>query len=688
MIYQVSVAVLIHCGAELCALEELDLSQSDSVVELDPMTVTAWHFPTEVLDVPADVVRIERDQIANSTALRVPDLLQNEANVYFRNTAANTSGGEVSMRGFGENSGLRCLVLVNGQTMNPSDMGSIDWEQLPLDAIESVEVLRGGHNVLYGDRALSGVIKIETRPAVGTHAEVKGTVGSHGYQQASATASYGFDQWGVRIGGSWMEEDGYRDHSESWSHNCNLSGEYYFETGDTLDFFISASENYNQYSGPVEDYELFKSDPTSSSNDGDDESQEKSLIATTRFKAERSWGAWEITSGYDYSDTDWSLSDRYGVNQQNGWTLRPRFLIGEPSQQVIFGTDLLYDDLDFKQYKDKAHDLETAHAEVSEGRISPYVFAQQELVDDLTLSGGVRYEWTRFDVDYDEYIANQVDPYIYTNRGGQRPNPDYKSSPDSNPEKSYSEDVNESGLAGELSLNYRLSQEWSIWCGYDHTYRYPVFDERASYQGVTLAEHVSSDLEAERGDGIDFGCKYVGERSQFFLTFYALWMDNEIGFIEDPDSGLGLNVNVGPVNRYGADAAWSYKRENYGCSTSWAVVDTEMRSGDGKGESVPLVPAMHGTNQVWYSFVPELTLTLTHRYVGEQYQGGDFENTERKLDSYNLVDARLRYDLNDHCSFYLKATNLFDESYAESAYYGAYYPGLERSFYGGVTVTF
>jgi iron complex outermembrane receptor protein len=670
-------------GAELSA----NASESDIAGELPSFTVTAWHFPEEIIDVPINVVRIERAQIERSATTSVPELLQSEANIFFRSTSGRVSNGEVSMRGFGENSGLRSLVLVNGQPMNPSDMGGIDWEQVPLDSIESVKVLHGGQNVLYGDRALSGVIKIETRQAEGTHLELKGDVGSYGYHRESVSASTMSGPWGVRAGGSWMSEDGYRDHSDTWSRNANFGAEYFFESGDRINFFASAGKLHNQFPGPLI-YNDYRSGPRSSSSSGDDESTEESGRATLHMQGDRDWGSYEYSIGYDYSDTDWAFSGLYGENEQTGLTFRPRVQIGEKGRRVIFGTDVIYDTLEFKRYKDKAHDIERSNADVEEGRISPYVFVEKGLTEALTLSGGVRYEWTRFDVDNDTYLASQLEPYNKINRGGVLPNPNYKNPADLDPEKSYSETVHEHGGAAEISLNYRFAERWSAWIGYDHSYRYPVFDERASYQGVALAEPVSSDLEAEEGDGVDLGLKYIGERNQLSLTAYALWMDNEIGFVEDPVSGLGLNVNVGAVNRYGTEFSWSYTDARYGCSSRIAYVDAEMRFGEGRGHSVPLVPSMHATNQVWYELITDLRMTLTHRYVGEQYQGGDFANEFRKIDDYNVLDARIQYQVNENCSVYVKGTNVLDKNYAESAYSGAYYPGMGSAVYTGMTLKF
>jgi iron complex outermembrane receptor protein len=684
-------SLVIRCFyAIICLNLSVSLCVEAVIAELPSYRVTAWHFPEEALELPTDVVRIERSQIERSTARSLPDLLQTEANVFFRSTSGRISDGEISMRGFGENSGLRSLILVNGQPLNPSDMGGVNWDLVPLDSVESLEVLRGGQNVLYGDRALAGVIKIETRQAYQNHAQLNGVWGNYGYAQQSIQLAASLGNWGVRAGGTLMEVDGYREHSQAWSENANLGAQYVFESGDRLEFFLSNGESYTQFSGPIGTYEAFKQSPRSSSNLGQDQSWVTGGRATILMEADRSWGGMELSMGYDFSDTDWALSSVYGANLQTGWTLRPRFLIGEKGHRVIMGADFVYDDLEFKQYKDIARTIQRSNAFVDEGRGSPYFFAEQSLSDRLTLSGGLRYEWSRFEVENNTYVEGQIDPLISTNRGTSRtsPNPNYKNPADIDPAHSYSSQLSESGGAAELSLNYRVSDRLSAWLGYDHSYRYPVFDEIASYQGVALAQSVNSDLEAEEGDGFDFGLKYYGDKHQVFVTCHAMWMQNEIGFVEDPNTKLGLNVNVGPVNRYGADVSWAYSDASYGFSTAWAYVHTEMRAGEGRGNAVPQVPSLHVTNQLWYEPLPALRLTLIHRYVGEQYQGGDFANTSRQLDGYNVFDTRLQFEVSDNVSIYLKASNVFDVLYAEAAYFGTYYPGAGRSFSAGINCKF
>jgi iron complex outermembrane receptor protein len=653
-------------------------------VELLPeYVVRAWHFDAENLGIPADVTRIGRVEIDRSLANSLPDLLATEANLFFSTVPGST---KVSMRGFGEGSGPCTLILIDGQPLNPPDMGRINWEQIPLDSIESIEVLRGGHNVLYGDKALSGVIKIETRRTDEKRLDIKGRLGSFGSSQASVSGGFGGDAWNISGGVFGQLSDGYRDNSASETRNAYMTAGRTLNGSDDLDIRIAFGKSDLTYPSDLI-YEAYKSNPRASSNLGDQGSENQYATATVRWEGQRDWGSWEVLSGYDHNEIVWTFgAGSYGENVQDGFSFKPRarLELGE-RLAFIFGNDLLYDRLDFTQYPDEAHTLVSTEAALSERRISPFAFAEYDCTDRLTVSCGARYEWVRFEVDSVSYDQSQFQPIIETNRG---PRTNYENSPD----KSFAELIHQEGMAAEISLNYRQYENLSFWLGYDRVYRYPVCDERASYQGYDLAENINQDLDAMEGDNYELGLKYASGSQEFYATAFLLLMKNEI--IYDPvvlNAALvpqGLNINLGPVRRTGDDLSYRYTAADWGFSVRIAYLQTEQQSGAGSGYEVPLVPDFHTASQIWWEPLTGLRLRWIHRYVGERFAGGDFTNDEQKIDDYHLFDAHVEVDASANCRLFLKVDNVFDCLYAESAYSGLYYPGDGRSISLGMKLNF
>ncbi|RTL44267.1 MAG: TonB-dependent receptor [Burkholderiales bacterium] len=111
------------------------------------------------------VTVITRDDIARSGANNTEELLQSIAAVSSIGGVSNATGAgsstagrsTVSLRGL---SGGRTLVLVNGRRLAPAIGGgsSVNVNNIPMAAVERIEVLKDGASSIYGSEALAGVI--------------------------------------------------------------------------------------------------------------------------------------------------------------------------------------------------------------------------------------------------------------------------------------------------------------------------------------------------------------------------------------------------------------------------------------------------------------------------------------------------------------------------------------------------
>ncbi|MDP4172928.1 MAG: TonB-dependent receptor [Bacteroidota bacterium] len=70
--------------------------------------------------------------------------------------------GAINIRDASSN---KVLILIDGQRMNSAQSGEFDATTLPIDAIEKVEVLRGGNSARYGADAVGGVVNFITKKA-------------------------------------------------------------------------------------------------------------------------------------------------------------------------------------------------------------------------------------------------------------------------------------------------------------------------------------------------------------------------------------------------------------------------------------------------------------------------------------------------------------------------------------------
>jgi vitamin B12 transporter len=82
------------------------------------------------------------------------------------------------------------LVLIDGVPLVRADFGTASWQNLPIEQIERVEIVRGNLSSLYGAQAIGGVVQIITRRAQAPQASV--SVGTQGTLAGAASAGTTF----------------------------------------------------------------------------------------------------------------------------------------------------------------------------------------------------------------------------------------------------------------------------------------------------------------------------------------------------------------------------------------------------------------------------------------------------------------------------------------------------------------
>ncbi len=135
-----------------------------SISTMEEVVVTATRQEEKIAFVPANVNVITENDIKNSTAHNIPDLLRTQVGIHVNDVTGNKRSFTVDLRGFGETAALNTLVLVDGRRINQADLSGTDWTLIPIDRIKRIETIRGGRgSVLYGDNAAGGVINIITK---------------------------------------------------------------------------------------------------------------------------------------------------------------------------------------------------------------------------------------------------------------------------------------------------------------------------------------------------------------------------------------------------------------------------------------------------------------------------------------------------------------------------------------------
>lgn len=131
-----------------------------SFIKLDEVVVTATRNAKSADEVFADVDIITQEDIENSSANNIDDILRRLGGVDIRRPSAMgiTSPLNINIRGVGGSK--RVLLMMDGVPLNSALTGMVQPNQIQLSSIDKVEVVKGAFSSLYGSNAMGGVINI------------------------------------------------------------------------------------------------------------------------------------------------------------------------------------------------------------------------------------------------------------------------------------------------------------------------------------------------------------------------------------------------------------------------------------------------------------------------------------------------------------------------------------------------
>lgn len=149
-------------GVSLCVT---NLAQAEAATDLDQIVVTASRTAQTQDQTLAPVTVIDRAQIERRQVNSLQDLLRGEAGVSLANNGGPGKATSLFLRGTEAD---QVVVLIDGVRIGSATAGGAALQDLPIEQIERIEIVRGPFSSLYGSEALGGVIQIFTRRPQGS----------------------------------------------------------------------------------------------------------------------------------------------------------------------------------------------------------------------------------------------------------------------------------------------------------------------------------------------------------------------------------------------------------------------------------------------------------------------------------------------------------------------------------------
>ncbi|MDP3222340.1 MAG: TonB-dependent receptor [Rubrivivax sp.] len=171
------------------ALFSLGLTIGVPAWSQDQVTVTATRTATRVNDVVAEVTLIDRAALDRAAGRTLVELLSQHAGLQFASNGGLGKTASLFIRGL---ESRHTLLMVDGVRVGSATVGTPSLDNLPLEAIDRIEIVRGPMSSLYGNGAFGGVIQIFLRQAgKGLSGHAKLTAGSNSYGQVAGGVGFG-----------------------------------------------------------------------------------------------------------------------------------------------------------------------------------------------------------------------------------------------------------------------------------------------------------------------------------------------------------------------------------------------------------------------------------------------------------------------------------------------------------------
>ena len=186
------------------------------------------------------------------------DLLRQDSSVYIEERGAGGGQADLILRG---GSFAQALVLLNGFSINDSQTAHHNLDlPIPLEAMDSIQVLHGAGSTLHGADALSGVVDFLTVAPSASSLRLRAGGGSFGRQEESLLGSLACKRWSSRLtaernaSSGFMADRDYRNEdasSESWITSRLGISDLLFASSDR-------AFGANQFYGPYNSWERTK----------------------------------------------------------------------------------------------------------------------------------------------------------------------------------------------------------------------------------------------------------------------------------------------------------------------------------------------------------------------------------------------------------------------------------------------
>ena len=616
------------------AAESASRTENQDVQQLQEYVVSDTPLPSvgkSIFSVPSKVTLITAEDIRKSGAKTVQEAIQSATGIVFYNQIGNNVQQNIGLRGFSADPVPALSVFVDGVRINEPDFNTINWDLIPYETIEKIEIFPGS-TALFGKNALAGIVKITTKQGTqkrqvaadtlfGSFQRERYTINTSG--PIGETVAYYFN-------GSRETENGFRDETAaSMSRFYGKIGLYPTRHTD-IDLSYTYVKNRLLQAGTLRLDQAF-ANRSQNASPGDFVDSEHNSV---RINANQKLPFGFIASGNTFyrrlgrqtfvNSGGGSTSGTLNETDVRGGTLQLTHEGNLFQQQNVLVVGGEYTRNDFASRGFTTGSVSSqSHTATDEDIVGLYVQDTFNIFSNITLTGGFRY-----DHDHITFMDN-LNPAINQSRRFNR-------------------------ITSRAGMTYHIQPGASVYVSFSEGFRIPTTQEMFTFIGSS-----NPNLKPIRSQNLEVGAKAgLGNFSTIALALYQTIARDEIFFtctvcmFGDPNND-GMNRNINKARRRGVEVTLKGRLGKYFDGiVNYTFTESQFRSEFAistsevieVGDSLPLVPKnrlsitgnLHPT-QHW-------TLSLSGLYVSTQFLLNDAGNIRPRLPGYFVLNGRIAYE--------------------------------------------
>lgn len=583
-------------------------AQAQDATNLDEIVVSGTRTEVSVEDslVPAQV--IGREAIQRSQARSLGELLQGRAGISIANQGGAGKITTLNLRGAESD---HVLVLVDGVRMGSATAGLPALQDLPIDQIDRVEIVRGPRSSLWGSEAIGGVIQVFTRRNTGkVRPNFRIGVGSDSTREASAgigggvgrgwfgadvayTRTDGFNacrgrgpdpsipfDFGAGCFTDEPDRDGYRNTS------ANLRGGYAFTDTLTLEANALRADGKSEFDGSFTN-----------------RSETVQQVLGTKLRYAPS-DKLNLLLSLGRND---DKSDDFHDAVQSGYFETRRYVASAQGDFTLAANQLLTAGIDWQDDK-----VESATA---------FAVTQRD-----NLAGFVEYQG--------RFGAHQLQASVRNDDNEQFGN----------------------HTTGSLGYGFGFGNGLKLTASVATGFKAPSFND-LYYPGYS-----NPLLEPEESESVNLGIAQYADTWNWTFNVYQNKVDQLISY----DAAIFLPNNIDEARIRGAEFTVDFALAGFDIATQLSHTDPRNRSAGFNYDNLlarrPRNTARIDVDRAFGAFRTGVTFNA----AGERYD--NLANTDR-LGGYSTLDLRLEYAIAPAWTLQAKVGNVFDREYETVAWY-------------------